>query len=43
MQQKDLTISVDLGAARSKAGYTHRVYTCDLSREYVTINADYHT
>jgi glutamate N-acetyltransferase/amino-acid N-acetyltransferase len=43
MQQKDLTISVDLGAAHSKAGYTHRVYTCDLSREYVTINADYHT
>ena len=22
---------------------SHRVYTCDLSREYIAINADYHT
>ena len=40
MKQKDLTITVSLGTP-GKA--THRVYTCDLSREYITINADYHT
>jgi glutamate N-acetyltransferase / amino-acid N-acetyltransferase len=40
MKQKDLTIAVSLGTP-GKA--THRVYTCDLSREYITINADYHT
>ncbi len=40
MQKKDLTITVDLGTAKK---FQHRVYTCDLSREYITINADYHT
>jgi N-acetylglutamate synthase/N-acetylornithine aminotransferase len=40
MQQKELTIAVDLGTGGK---HTHRVYTCDLSREYITINADYHT
>ena len=40
MQQKDLTITVDLG---TPGRHHHRVYTCDLSREYITINADYHT
>lgn len=40
MQQKDVAITVDLGTGG--AG-THRVYTCDLSREYIAINADYHT
>jgi glutamate N-acetyltransferase/amino-acid N-acetyltransferase len=40
MREKDVMISVDLGMG-GKAG--HRVYTCDLSREYITINADYHT
>jgi glutamate N-acetyltransferase / amino-acid N-acetyltransferase len=40
MQAKDLTITVDLGTGGRSA---HRVYTCDLSREYIAINADYHT
>ena len=40
MQGKELTIVVDLGTG-GKHG--HRVYTCDLSREYIRINADYHT
>jgi len=40
MQQKTLTITVDLGHT---PGHGHRMYTCDLSREYIAINADYHT
>jgi glutamate N-acetyltransferase/amino-acid N-acetyltransferase len=40
MKEKDLLIAVDLGF---KSDFSHRVYTCDLSREYITINADYHT
>ncbi|UCD27436.1 MAG: bifunctional glutamate N-acetyltransferase/amino-acid acetyltransferase ArgJ [Planctomycetota bacterium] len=39
MKQKHVPITIDLGAGRSR----DRVLTCDLSREYVTINADYHT
>jgi glutamate N-acetyltransferase/amino-acid N-acetyltransferase len=35
----DLTVSVDLGAG----GETSTVWTCDLSAEYVRINADYRT
>jgi glutamate N-acetyltransferase/amino-acid N-acetyltransferase len=39
ISQKEHTITVDLGAGK------HRdfCYGCDLSKEYVTINADYHT
>ena len=33
------TITVDLGAGK----YSDFCYGCDLSKEYVTINADYHT
>jgi glutamate N-acetyltransferase/amino-acid N-acetyltransferase len=40
MKEKDLAIGVDLGMGGKG---THRVYTCDLSREYIAINADYHT
>jgi glutamate N-acetyltransferase/amino-acid N-acetyltransferase len=40
MKQKDVEILVDLGTGKKSL---HRVYTCDLSREYITINADYHT
>ena len=40
MKKKELTIEVDLGTG---GGGRHRVYTCDLSREYIAINADYHT
>jgi glutamate N-acetyltransferase/amino-acid N-acetyltransferase len=40
MKQKDVSILVDLGTGRK---HSHRVYTCDLSREYITINADYHS
>jgi glutamate N-acetyltransferase/amino-acid N-acetyltransferase len=37
MREKEITVRVELG--RGKAGA--RVYTCDLSYEYVKINADY--
>ncbi len=37
MQQSEITVRVDLG--RGKAADT--VWTCDLSHDYVTINADY--
>ena len=39
LQGKDLTVSVDLGAG----GASSTVWTCDLSAEYVRINADYRT
>ena len=35
----DLTVAVDLGAGRASS----TVWTCDLSAEYVRINADYRT
>jgi len=35
----DLSVSVDLGAGRASS----TVWTCDLSAEYVRINADYRT
>jgi len=41
MKQKDVLITVDLGM--KKPGAVYRVYTCDLSREYIAINADYTT
>ena len=39
LKGKDLTVSVDLGAGRASS----TVWTCDLSAEYVRINADYRT
>jgi glutamate N-acetyltransferase/amino-acid N-acetyltransferase len=39
MRQPHVTVAIDLGAGRCE----DRVLTCDLSREYVTINADYST
>ncbi|GMU24909.1 MAG: arginine biosynthesis bifunctional protein ArgJ [Phycisphaerae bacterium] len=39
MRQKHVPIRVHLGAGKA----SDRVLTCDLSREYITINADYHT
>jgi glutamate N-acetyltransferase/amino-acid N-acetyltransferase len=39
VSQTEHTITVDLGAGK----YTDFCYGCDLSRGYVTINADYHT
>ena len=39
MRRKQIAIDIDLGLGRAAA----RVWTCDLSKEYVTINADYHT
>ncbi len=39
LKGKDLTVSVDLGAGRDSS----TVWTCDLSAEYVRINADYRT
>jgi glutamate N-acetyltransferase/amino-acid N-acetyltransferase len=40
MKAKDVQIAVDLGTGGKGR---HKVYTCDLSREYIAINADYHT
>ena len=39
LQGKDLTVSVDLGSGNASA----TVWTCDLSAEYVRINAEYRT
>lgn len=39
MKPRDIEIELDLGLGKGAA----TVWTCDLSREYVTINADYHT
>jgi glutamate N-acetyltransferase/amino-acid N-acetyltransferase len=39
LKGNDLEVSVDLGAGRSES----TVWTCDLSAEYVRINADYRT
>ncbi len=39
VSQKSHTITVDLGAGK----YSDFCYGCDLSKGYVTINADYHT
>ena len=39
LKGKDLTVSVDLGAGTASS----TVWTCDLSAEYVRINADYRT
>ncbi|MCL2640157.1 MAG: bifunctional glutamate N-acetyltransferase/amino-acid acetyltransferase ArgJ [Phycisphaerales bacterium] len=42
MKTKHVRVTVDLGLSKAAAN-SHRVYTCDLSREYIAINADYHT
>ena len=39
MKSDHVLLKVDLGLGRGQT----TVYTCDLSKEYVTINADYHT
>jgi glutamate N-acetyltransferase/amino-acid N-acetyltransferase len=39
MKNAEVSLQVDLGRGRSSA----RIYSCDLSREYVSINADYTT
>ena len=39
MKRKHVPIVIDLGAGRA----SDRVLTCDLSRNYIAINADYHT
>jgi glutamate N-acetyltransferase/amino-acid N-acetyltransferase len=39
LRGKDLTVGVDLGAGKAAS----TVWTCDLSAEYVRINADYRT
>jgi glutamate N-acetyltransferase/amino-acid N-acetyltransferase len=39
MKPKEIRVRLDLGRGRRRA----RVWTCDFSREYVSINADYHT
>ncbi len=40
MKQNEVEIAVDLGTGGAQCC---RIYTCDLSRRYITINADYHT
>jgi glutamate N-acetyltransferase/amino-acid N-acetyltransferase len=39
MREKHVPIVVDLKAGRA----ADRVWTCDLTKDYITINADYHT
>jgi glutamate N-acetyltransferase / amino-acid N-acetyltransferase len=39
ISQKEHTVTVELGVGK----YSDFCYGCDLSKEYVTINADYHT
>lgn len=39
MKNRDITIRLELGLG----DYKDTVWTCDLSHEYVTINAEYHT
>jgi len=39
MRPRDITINLDLGRGKHAA----RIWTCDLSKEYVSINAEYHT
>jgi glutamate N-acetyltransferase/amino-acid N-acetyltransferase len=39
MSQKEHTITINLGSGK----HADFCYGCDLGREYVTINADYHT
>jgi len=39
MKPKEIRVRLDLGRGRRRA----RIWTCDLSKEYVSINADYHT
>lgn len=39
MKPKEITIHLDLGRGRREA----TMWTCDLSKEYITINAEYHT
>ncbi|MCC6163997.1 MAG: bifunctional glutamate N-acetyltransferase/amino-acid acetyltransferase ArgJ [Acidobacteria bacterium] len=40
LRNKDISVSVDLGTG---GGEEATMWTCDLSREYVTINAEYRT
>lgn len=39
MKRKHVPVTINLGAGRA----SDRVLTCDFSRDYITINADYHT
>jgi len=39
LEGKDIAVSVDLGSGTASS----TVWTCDLSEEYVKINADYRT
>jgi len=39
MKPKEVAIHLDLGCGRQEA----TMWTCDLSKEYITINAEYHT
>ncbi|GAA1718038.1 bifunctional glutamate N-acetyltransferase/amino-acid acetyltransferase ArgJ [Dietzia cercidiphylli] len=43
MRAEEVTISVDLGVESGAADGACTVYGCDLSREYISINADYTT
>ena len=41
MKQDEIIVRVDLGRASGRAAAQATVWTCDLSHEYVTINAEY--
>jgi glutamate N-acetyltransferase / amino-acid N-acetyltransferase len=37
MSQEEITVTIDLNRGQAET----KIYTCDLSKEYVSINADY--
>jgi glutamate N-acetyltransferase / amino-acid N-acetyltransferase len=39
LERKDVQVTIDLGVGQASA----TVFTCDLTYEYITINAEYHT
>jgi glutamate N-acetyltransferase/amino-acid N-acetyltransferase len=43
MQAREYTIAIDLGAGGGRGHGQARFVTCDLTHEYVSINADYST
>ena len=41
LRQEEITVRVDLGRASGSNAARATVWTCDLSHDYVSINADY--
>jgi glutamate N-acetyltransferase/amino-acid N-acetyltransferase len=43
MKEKLSKDKIDIHVALNVGGHSASVYTCDLTHEYITINAEYHT